>query len=281
MNKKNISQIIFLTFLAGVFPFLVQATGNEVVTTTELPLLGEVDLAQFSLPVLAAVLGSIDGVNVCSIGALVLVLSIVLVFKKRSLIFFFGLLFLLVVALVYGFLVFIWYRIFIFILPYFLHIRIIIGTIALVGGLYLFFEFLRLRKAGLACKIGESKLIKKATEYLQKTFQSPQKNLPALGLAIILFAAIVTIIEFPCTAFLPLVFTGILAGANLPVVGYLFYISLYLFFYLLIELVIFLIAVFTKQIWLGYGKIASYAALVGSLLLFYLAYYYFFGVIHV
>jgi divalent metal cation (Fe/Co/Zn/Cd) transporter len=46
-------------------------------------------------------------------------------------------------------------------------------------------------------------------------------------------------------------------------------------------LVIFLAAVFTKKIWLGHGKVASYAALVGSLVLFYLAYYYFFDAVHI
>lgn len=278
---KFVFRIIVLTFFALVFPFLVQATGNEIATTMELPFLGETDLAQFSLPVLTVVLASIDGVNVCSIGALILVLTIVLVFKKRSLILLLGGLFLLVVASVYGLLVFIWYQIFAFILPYFFYMRIIIGTIALLGGLYFFKEFLRLRKVGLVCQISESKLMEKATKYLQKTFQSPKKSLLALILAVIFFATMVTVIEFPCSAAIPLVFTGILAGAGLPAVGYIFYIFLYLFFYLLIELTIFLIAVFTKQVWLGHGKIAAYAALVGTLVLFYLTYYYFFGVTHI
>jgi len=278
---KFVFRIIVLTFFALVFPFLVQATGNEIATTMELPFLGETDLAQFSLPVLTIVLASIDGVNVCSIGALILVLTIVLVFKKRSLILLLGGLFLLVVASVYGLLVFIWYQIFAFILPYFFYMRIIIGTIALLGGLYFFKEFLRLRKVGLVCQISESKLMEKATKYLQKTFQSPKKSLLALILAVIFFATMVTVIEFPCSAAIPLVFTGILAGAGLPAVGYIFYIFLYLFFYLLIELTIFLIAVFTKQVWLGHGKIAAYAALVGTLVLFYLTYYYFFGVTHI
>ena len=274
-------RIILLIFSGLAFPFWAQATGNEITTIMELPFLGETDLAQFSLPILAIVLGSVDGLNVCSIGALILVLSIVLVFKKRSLIILLGCLFLLVVASVYGLLVFIWYQIFAFVLPYFVYMRIIIGTIALLGGLYFFKEFLRLRKVGLACQISESKLMGKVTEYLQKTLKSPKKNILALSLAVIFFATMATVIEFPCSAAIPLVFTGILAGAGLHTAGYLFYIFLYLFFYLLIELVIFLIAVFTKQIWLGHGKFVAYAALVGSLVLFYLAYYYFFGTVHV
>lgn len=222
-----------------------------------------------------------DGLNVCSIGALIMVLSIVLVFKKRSLILLLGGLFLLIVVLVYGLLVFIWYQVFSFIMPYFDYMRIIIGTIALLGGLYFFFEFLRLRKMGLACKISESKLMEKTIKRLQEAFQSPKKSIPALALAVIFFAIMVTVIEFPCSAAIPLVFTGILAGTNLSAAGYAFYIFLYLFFYLLIELVVFLVAVFTKQVWLGHGKIVASAALIGSLVLFYLAYYYFFDATHI
>jgi len=279
--KKFTFYIIILTLIVLVYPFLVQASENDISTVIELPFFGETDLARFSLPVLAVILGSVDGLNVCSIGALIMVLSIVLVFKRTSLILLLGGLFLIVVASVYGLLVFIWYQIFSFVMPYFGYMRIIIGMIALLGGVYFFFEFLRLRKVGLACKISESKLMEKTIKHLQEAFQSPKKSIPALALAVIFFAAMVTIIEFPCSAAIPLVFTGILAGTGLSSTGFAFYIFLYLLFYLLIELVIFLAAVFTKKIWLGHGKVASYAALVGSLVLFYLAYYYFFDAVHI
>ena len=279
---KNIFfSFILLAVFTLVFPFLAQASENEISTVIGLPFLGETDLAKFSLPVLAVVLGSVDGLNVCSIGALIMVLSIALVFKKTSLVLLLGSFFLVVVASVYGLLVFIWYQIFAFVMPYFGYMRIIIGTIALLGGIYFFFEFLRLRKVGLACKISESKLMEKTIKHLQEAFQSPKKSIPALIFAVIFFAAMATIVEFPCSAAIPLVFTGILAGSGLSGAGYAFYIFLYLFFYLLIELTIFLAAVFTKKIWLGHGKIAAYAALVGSLVLFYLAYYYYFDAVHI
>ncbi|MCD5396935.1 MAG: hypothetical protein LRZ98_02300 [Candidatus Pacebacteria bacterium] len=63
-----------------------------------------------------------------------------------------------------------------------------------------------------------------------------------------LFAVIVTIVEFPCTAIFPVIFTGILVEANIPLSASIFYILLYLLFYMLDELAIFLIAVYTKKI---------------------------------
>lgn len=75
---------------------------------TKLPFLNiELDMTNWSLPIVTAVLGSIDGFNVCSIGALILILSIVLAFNSKKKIFFFGGLFIFTTVIVYGSLVFI------------------------------------------------------------------------------------------------------------------------------------------------------------------------------
>lgn len=273
---KKYTQFIFLLLSFFVIPVTVFAeTANAIV---ELPFVGELDIGRFSLPALAVVLGTVDGLNVCSIGALIMVLSIVLIFKRRILILLMGGLFLSVVVIVYGFLVMMWHQVFVFILPYFSYMRIAIGIIASIGGLYFFNEFLRLRKSGLACSSDSNKYVKKAVEHLQKTFKSPKKNIAAMVMAVIIFAMMATVIEFPCSAAIPVVFTGILAEANLGIAAYSFYIALYLLLYLLIEIVIFVAAVFTKQLWLGFGGFVTYATLAGSLALFFIAYYYIFGV---
>lgn len=275
--KKFTSYIIILSLIVLVFPFLVQATGNETATSViELPLPFveniEIDATQFALPVLAIILGSVDGLNVCSIGALILVLFLVLALKNTKLILLCGSLFLLIVALVYGFLILVWGRIFDLILPYFSHINIIYGTAALLGGIYFFKEFLRIKKVGLACQISESKLMEKATKRLQETFHSPKKSIPALALAVIFFAAIATVIEFPCSGFIPIFFNGVLVDMGVSTAEYLFYVFLYLLFYLLIELVVFIVAVVKKQVWVD-KRFIVYVTLFGSLMLFYLAYY--------
>ena len=271
MIKKRL--IIFLvSFLIFIPSFSI--AGEEAI---ELPILGEVDLSQFSLPILAIVLGSIDGLNVCSLGALIIVLSIVLVFKKRSLILIFGGTFLIVVTVVYGILVFIWYQIFSFILPYFSYMKALISLMAFFGGIYFFKEFLRLRKFEQSCKMGQNKVLQKTTNYLQHSFEDSKKSIFFLILAVILFASVATIIEFPCSLAIPVIFTGILANFELGAIEYSFYIFLYLFFYLLDEAIIFIVAVFTKKIWFSSGRLAYYFTLLGSLVMFYIAYYYSFG----
>lgn len=248
---------------------------NTVKDIFSLPFLGEIDPQGKSLFVLAAVIGLIDGLNICSLGALILILVLVLALESRRMTFIFGGLFILITILVYGFLIFLWHQIFSFIVPYMSLIKIIIGGAALFGGFYFFKQFLKFRKQGPACEMKEGKIISTATRKLEDSFKQRKNFLFLLG-AVILFAAVVTIIEFPCSAVFPVVFTGILAQANLSFLTSIFYMTLYLLFYMLIAIVIFLTAVFTKKIWIASGRVMTWISLIGALLLFFLSYYYLF-----
>ncbi|MBU3942393.1 hypothetical protein KKA24_00240, partial [Patescibacteria group bacterium] len=77
-----------------------------------------IDASKYSLPVLAVVLGTLDGFNVCSLGALVLILGLVLSIKSRKKTLLFGGVFIITTAVVYGIMIFIWYKIFAYLVPY-------------------------------------------------------------------------------------------------------------------------------------------------------------------
>ena len=77
-----------------------------------LPIIGEIDASKYSLPALSAILGFFDGFNVCSLGALVLILGLVLAFKQRKKIFVYGAVFIATTALIYGLLIIVWHQIF-------------------------------------------------------------------------------------------------------------------------------------------------------------------------
>ena len=70
-----------------------------------LPIIGEVDLTKYSLPAQAVILGFFDGFNVCSLGALILILGLVLILRSRSKILIFGGIFILTTAIIYGLLI--------------------------------------------------------------------------------------------------------------------------------------------------------------------------------
>lgn len=253
-------------------------TVEEECCMTRIPILNiEIDIREWSLPLVTIMLGSLDGFNVCSIGALILVLSIVLVFKSRRKIFLFGGLFIFTTVLVYGILVFLWGQLFRILIGHSEFLSYIVGVAAFFGGVYFFREFWRFFRYGPTCKSSENKLAIKATKRLQEVFADSKKGTLALATSIIFFAGIITIIELPCSVGIPLAFTGVLTEAGVSFSTFVFYILLYLFFYMLVEIIIFTGAVFTKEIWFANTKAVTWITLFGSLILFYLSYYYIFG----
>lgn len=236
-----------------------------------------IDVDKYSLPVMAVVLGILDGFNVCSLGALIFILTLALALKSRKKTLIFGGLFILTTAVVYGILIIIWYKVFSFFAGYLRILEILLGILGLAGGAYFLKEFIRFKKYGPTCKIGASqKIMAKFSQKFQAFFKS-SGNFALLIIAVLVFAGIITIIEFPCSALVPVAFAGILVKAQLPAFYYLLYIILFVFFYMLDEIIIFLAAFFTMRIWFASNKsMTVWIALVQAIILFSLGFYYLF-----
>lgn len=232
-----------------------------------------IKINQQPLVLLAVSLGALDGFNVCSLGALVLILSLVLVLRSRRKVFLYGGLFILTTAVVYGLLIVFWHQLFSLLGQYLRLLDLTLGILGVVGAVYFFREYLRFRRYGPACQVGGARLIGRMAKLVERSFGSHSTALLVAG-SILLFAAVVTMVEFPCSAAVPVMFAGVLAKSNLPGLAYLGYLGLYLLFYLIDELVVFGIAVWKLSLWMGKGKFVTYAALVQSLLLLLLGGYY-------
>jgi len=237
----------------------------------------EIDTSNLSLPAITAILASVDGLNVCSIGALILVLTIVMVLDSKKQIFFYGGLFILTSATIYGLLVFVWGKLFELLIGQLEILRVIVGLAALAGGIYFTKEFWRYFKYGPTCKTIDSKLIANASKRLKQAFDKPGRQTTLLVSSVVFFAAVVTIVELPCSVGIPVAFAGVLAEAGVSLWSYIFYILLYLLFYMLIEIILFIGAVVTKKVWFVNSKMITWITLLGALVLFYLAFYYLFS----
>lgn len=243
----------------------------------KLPLIGEINIKKYSLPVLAVILGGLDGFNVCSLGALVLILGLVLAPKSRKKVLVFGGIFILTTAIVYGLLIVLWYQIFSLLVPYLRLMQILIGLLGIGGGTYFLREFIKFKKQGPTCEIGTGKqMISRFSSKFQKQLQESRNILLLLGI-VLLFAAVITIVEFPCSAAVPVVFAGILSQAHLAGFFYLLYISLFLLFYMLDEIIVFLLAFLTMKVWLASGRTLTWITLAEAVILFGLGFYYLFG----
>lgn len=244
-----------------------------------LPFVGKINPNNFALPVLAIILGTMDGFNVCSLGALILILALVLSLRSRVKTLLFGGGFIFTTAMVYGVLIIFWYQLFNFLSLYLRKMEIIIGLITLFGAGYFFKDFLKFKKQGLTCGIGPTQKIEgKFTEKFKKMITENKTVLPIL-FSIFVFAVVITVVEFPCSAAVPVVFAGMLSKAELSTFSYLFYIALYVIFYMLDELTVFLIAFFTMKLWMSSPKFIIWITLAESIILFLLGGYYIFGAI--
>jgi len=245
----------------------------------EVPLLGKIDVQKYSLPALAILLGALDGFNVCSLGALVLILGLVLALKSRKKVLLFGGLFILTTSLVYGTLIVIWYNIFAFFISYLGVMQVLIGLLGIGGGIYFLSEFLKFRKYGPTCEVSPAGgIVSKFSNRFKQSLQE-SKNIVWLIMSVLLFAAIITIIEFPCSAVVPVAFAGVLAQSGLSTLSYLLYVSLFILFYMLDEIIVFLIAFFTMKVWLSSSKVVTWITLAESIILFILGAYYLFSLL--
>lgn len=236
----------------------------------------EVNLQDWSLIFVTVVLGLLDGFNVCSLGALILVLSLALVFDSKKKVFLLGGLFILTTVIVYGVLVFAWGKLFEVLVGQIEALRIIVGLMAFVGGVYFLKECYRFYKYGATCQPSQSALSKSATTRLENAFKDSSSSMYILTLSVIFFASAVTLIELPCSIGIPVVFTSILVESGVSIYYYIAYIIVYLLFYMLDELLVFSTAVFTKKVWATNSKAMIAVSLIGALVLFYLSFHYIF-----
>jgi len=238
-----------------------------------LPIIGDVDLAKYSLPAQAVILGFFDGFNVCSLGALILILGLVLILRSRAKILIFGGLYILTTALVYGLLIVLWYHIFYYLAPVLKVMNLFVAALGIGGGIYFLRQFIRYKKYGPMCDVKQNGIVAKFSNKLQNGFKE-SGGIWAIIISIFIFAVVITVVEFPCSAVIPVLFASILANAKISGLFYILYIALYIFFYMLDEIIVFLIAVFTMTIKLTSSKIMTWLSLVEAIVLFGLGIYY-------
>lgn len=260
---------------------VAEKLNREMVNITEgedmftIPLIGiSFDPTGLSLPLLSVALGTFDGFNVCSIGALLLVLSIVIKFDSRKKILIYGGLFLLTTAFVYGLLAFFWRGMMKLFEAHIGSLSVLIGVAAIGGGIYFFKDFIRFYKYGPTCETSSTEFVNNIQNKVKNILLDKKKGIIATIGVIILFATAITIIELPCSIGLPLVFTGILTDAGVSTAVFASYVALYMLMYLLIELIIFIGAVYTKSLWYGPDKAVTWMTLAASLVLLGLGFYY-------
>ncbi|MEM5779066.1 MAG: thioredoxin family protein [Candidatus Aenigmatarchaeota archaeon] len=238
---------------------------NTTINQTTLPFF--MDISKYSLPIASIILGFIDGFNVCSLGALVIIISLVIGLKSRKHILLLGGMYILTTSIVYALLMFFWYNLFEFLGNYISKLEILVGIIGIIGAFYFFKEFYRFKKYGPSC---EAPFGNKLLGKFSKKFSEMQKKgigLALLAFSVFIFSLIITIVEFPCSAAVPLFYVSVLATKELRFIYEFFLMVIYIFFYMLDEIIIFLIAVFTLKIRFTSPKVTMWMYLFAGIIL--------------
>lgn len=229
-----------------------------------LPIIGKVDSKNVSLPLVATIIGFVDGFNPCAMWVLIFLISMLIGSKNKKRMFLLGTIFLLTSALIYMLFMLAWLKIMLSALQINI-IKIIIGIIAIIGAIWNLKSFYNSLKKDVGCEIVNDNKRKKIIDKIKK-FTS-EKSLLLSIIGVIGLAISVNFIEFACSAGWPVVFTEILALNDLNGISYFIYILIYIFFYLIDDLVIFIIALATLKITGISNKYNKYSHLIGGILM--------------
>jgi len=244
----------------ALFP-QADASGDQR-QTLNLPLLGTIRLAEYSLPALAVIIGLVDGFNPCAMWVLVYLISLIVSLNDRRKIWLLVGTFVASSGILYFLFMTAWLNVFLF-LGYLRSLTLIIGLGALAAGILNIREYVQ-TKGQLTCTIGDAASKKKTMNRIDRIVDAPLTAFTVFG--IIALAFIVNSIEFACSAALPAIFTHTLALRNLPTIEYYGYILLYDFFFMLDDLIIFSLAVLALDTSIG-QRYAGHCRIVGGVVL--------------
>lgn len=229
------------------------------------PVLGKINAKKVSLPILAVVLGFVDGFNPCAMWILIFLITMLFNMKDRKKMWILGLTFILTSGIVYLMFMLAWLNLATFISKI-AFIRLLIAVIALVVGLINIYKYIdSLKKKDEGCDVVDKKDRKKIMEKIISITHEKKFIIALLGVMVL--AASVNIIELMCSIGIPLLFTQILAMNNLSTFSYMIYMFIYIFFFLIDDIVIFVISMVTLKVTGLSTKYTKYSHLIGGIIM--------------
>lgn len=210
---------------------------STVPTKLNLPIFGEIETKNISLPVLAVMIGILDGFNPCAMWTLLFLISLLLGMKDKKRRWILGTTFIVASALVYFLFMAAWLNLLLFV-GFIFWVRVLIGLVALGGGGYNLREFFVNKNSG--CKVTGGEKRRAVFERLKEITHKKQFLLALVGIVLLAFA--VNLVELICSAGFPVVFTQILALSNLAKWQYYAYMLLYIFFFMIDDLFVFFVS---------------------------------------
>lgn len=234
-------------------------------STKVIPILGEIDVKKVSLPLVAIVIGAVDGFNPCAMWVLLFLIGMLFHMKDKKKMWILGITFLLTSAVMYLLIMAAWLKVALSFMTV-VWLRIFIAIVALVAGLVNLNSYIKEKKRkDDGCEIVDEKKRKKMFTKIKKITSEKKFILAIFG--IIALAISVNLVELACSAGLPLIFTQILALNDLSTFEYVIYMLIYILFFLIDDIVVFVIAMLTLNIKGISSKYGKYSHLIGGIIM--------------
>ena len=231
---------------------------------TNIPILGDINPREVSLPLVSVVLGLVDGFNPCAMWILIFLITMLLNMKDRKKMWILGLTFILTSGLVYLAFMLTWLNL-ASLINKVIFVRILIAAVAIIVGFFNLKKYIESRKKDDGCDVVDNKNRKKIMERIISITKEKSFILALLG--IIVLAASVNLIEMMCSIGLPLIFTQILSMNSLSAGSYALYMFLYILFFLIDDIIVFAIAMITLKVTGISTKYSKYAHLVAGIII--------------
>lgn len=233
-------------------------------STMTLPILGKVDVKNFSLPIIAISIGLVDGFNPCAMWVLIFLISMLIGMKNRKRMWAIGIAFLTTSALIYLLFMTAWLTVSLK-LSQIRIIQILIALVAIIGAIVNFRSYNKERKKDAGCQVVDKE---KRTNIINKIKKfTSEKSLFLAIIGAMTLAISVNFVELACSAGLPLLFTQILALNKLSIPLYILYMGLYMLAYLLDDIIVFVIAMVTMKLTGITNKYNKYSHLIGGIIM--------------
>ncbi|NTV39610.1 MAG: hypothetical protein HGA51_06585, partial [Demequinaceae bacterium] len=217
-------------------------TADETGQLIEVPLVGEVSLEKRSLLVSTVIIGFVDGVNPCSLWAISVLLTIVLRTGSRRRVVAIGSTFLVVTAAMYALYMGAIYSA-LTVVGFIGAIQIAVAIVAAVFGAVSVKDYFAFKK-GLSFTISDS--AKPGIYQRMRAAASQRSLLPALG-ATVALAVAVSLLETPCTAGFPVLWTGMLQANDVGALETAGLFLAYMVPFLLDEFLVLAVAIWTMR----------------------------------
>lgn len=231
-------------------------------STFSLPIIGEVDVKEVSMPLVAMLLGVIDGFNPCAMWILLFLINMFIDMKDKKKMFILGYTFLFTSALVY-FLSMLGISV-VLKMTAVKQIQFLIALVALIAGVLNVRTYIKTRN-DTGCHVVDDKKRKKIVKKVLKITKEESLILAVIG--VVILAVSVNLVELACSLGFPAIFSEILALNNITGLLRIIYLIIYILFYMMDDLIVFTIAMCTFTLATKSTKYTKYVNLIAGIIM--------------